>query len=118
MNKDLPLWHRIYFDACFTTVCRLIGYGGCLYPQLWDKLKPAAEAYGQRRVESATAHLLTYEQQFSVNPPPLAKVELRANVRKLCFQLLGPEPDQWEEFHKNGTNPPPNPYRKPVPKKV
>ncbi len=105
MKKELPLLDRIYADPCYTDVCRLIGYKGCVYRQLWDVLKPAIDTYGQRRVESATAHLLTYERQFAVNPPPLAPVTLRSDVREYCWMLLGPPPEKEDAFyrHPDGT---------------
>jgi hypothetical protein len=72
---------------------RLIGYQGCLYRELWENQKPAIEQFGQRRVETATAHLLTYDGQFSVNPKPLGDVKLRSEVRTLYWQLLGFPPE-------------------------
>lgn len=111
MKTAMPLWQRLYQDEVYTEVCRLIGYLGCQYRDLWQKLKPAIGKHGQQKVESATAHLLTYDKQFTVNPPPLAHVELRANVRRLCIQLLGPPPEMWDEFYANVINPPPNPYK-------
>src|SRR5262245_12058462 len=115
MRTARPLWQRIYQDEVYTEDCRLIGYLGCQYRELWDKLTPAIDRHGQQRVESATAHLLTYDKQFTVNQPPLAQVQLRAEVRRLCMQLLGPPPEKWDEFYSTVTAPPPNPYKTPPP---
>src|SRR5258708_7130702 len=93
MSKETPLLDRIYQDPCYTEVCRLIHYRGCVYRDLWTVLKPAIDKYGQRRVETAQAHLCTFEGQFRVNLPPLAPVTLRADVRNFCWMLLGPPPE-------------------------
>ncbi len=92
MQKEQPLWYRLYFDPCWTGVVRLVGYAGCLYWDLWEKFKPATEVYGQARVETATAHVLSWEGQFTCNPKPLAEVQLRSEVSKLAWQFLGPPP--------------------------
>jgi hypothetical protein len=49
-----------------------------------------------RKAESASWHLVTFEGQMTTNPKPLAEVRLRAEVRKLCWMLLGPPPDHPE----------------------
>src|SRR5262249_4607005 len=96
---------KIYFDAVYTDLCRLVGYAGCLYRELWDRLRPAVDKHGQRAVESATAHLLTWEGQFTCSPKPLVQVQLRESVRRLARPLLGPPPEEWDEFyrHPDGT---------------
>lgn len=101
MGKELSLLDRIYFDPVYTDVCRLIGYKGCAYRELWDRLKPATTKYGQQKVETATAHLLTYDGQFTCNPPPLAQVKLCEQVRGYCWQLLGPPPEKEDAFWRN-----------------
>ena len=35
---------------------------------------------------------------------------LKPGVRRLCRQLLGPAPDEWDSFYAGVANPPPNPY--------
>ena len=104
--KQLPLWHRLYNGPVFTEVARSVGYEGCLYRELWDRLKPVVERFGQQRVESATLHLLFYEGQMTVNPKPLAKVQLRSDVRSLCWQLLGPPPEMLDSFYRYGDGTP------------
>ncbi len=42
MEKEQPLWHRIYFDPIYTAVAREIGYAGCLYRDLADKIEETA----------------------------------------------------------------------------
>jgi hypothetical protein len=105
MAKEQPLWHRIYFDPVYTEIARAIGYAGCTYRDMLALLEPLGERFGKQRVESATYHLVTFEGQMTCNPKPLAQVSLRAEVRKLCWQLLGPPPETEDEFyrHPDGT---------------
>jgi hypothetical protein len=115
MHKEPPLWQRLYFDPAYAEICRAVGYRGCLYRELAGRLQPIEDQYGQQRVEAATMQLLTYEGQYSCTPRPLAHVELRTEVRKLCWQLLGPPPEypfhaeyqaQKECFEKENPAPP------------
>jgi hypothetical protein len=93
MSKDQPLWHRLYFDAAYAEVARLIGYAGFQYRELADKLEPLYQRFGKAKVESVVYQLASFDGQMTVKPPPLAKVMLRAEVKSLCWQLLGVPPD-------------------------
>lgn len=92
MQKERPLSERIYFDACYTDIVRTVGYAGMTYREWNVKLQELIQHHG-RQAESAAYHLLTFEGQMRINPSPLAKVELRAEVRKLAAQLLGLPPE-------------------------
>jgi len=101
MQKENPLTKHLYDDPCYREVARTIGYAGCVYRELWEKLAELVRQYGQQRVESATANLFRYEGQFRTNPPPLAQVQLRSDIRPLCWGLLGPPPEHpWHELFK------------------
>jgi len=116
MKHEKPLSERMYGDEVYTEIVRIIRYEGCLYRDLWTKLKPLADRFGQARVETATAHLLTYDRQFTVNPPPLAQVMLRAEARKLACGLLGLPPEHpWAEVVRQNL-PIPLPGETPEPK--
>ncbi len=101
MKKEKPLSLRIYFDDCYAAICRTIGYAGCQYRELDEKLEPLRQQFGKVRVDSATYYLVAFEGQMTVKPPPLARVELRAEARKHCWQLLGPPPEHplYYEFY-------------------
>ncbi len=118
MSKQRPLEERLYFDPCYVAIVRAIRYEGCLGRELQDKLKPVIDAFGERRVESATWQLLTCDGQGipGDKPPPLAKVQLRANVRKLAWGLLGPPPEHpWYQAFKHNERIP-LPWETPEPK--
>lgn len=102
MSKPLPLSHRIYFEPVFTEVCRVVGYAGITYRKLAEQIEELAKRFGKEKVQSAVVHLATYEGQFSVNPKPLAHVQLREEARKACWQLLGPPPEHpwFDLWHK------------------
>lgn len=102
-RKERPLSHRLYFDPVYTEVARIIGYAGCVYRDLEDKLQPLYERFDKQRVQSATYYLVTFEGQMTCNPPPLAPVQLRAEARALCRQLLGLPPEHpWYARFKSG----------------
>lgn len=101
MSKYQSLSDRMYFDPVYTEMVRIIGYAGCEYRELWDKLQPLVEQFGKPRAETAVTHLLTFDGQVGGNPKPLAQVMLRSEARKHAWQLLGPAPDHpWFELWK------------------
>jgi hypothetical protein len=91
--KQTPLWQRLYFDPVYVAVAREIGYKGCTVRELGQKIEDLSKQFEKRLVESATYHLCTFEGQMTCNPSPLAHVSLRSEVRRLCWQLLGPPPE-------------------------
>ena len=106
MKRDLPLLDRLYQEPLLQEICRFVGYFGTTFRELQRKLELLGEAYGKRRAESASWHLCSFEGQNTVKPAPLAKVELRSDVRRYCFQLLGPPPEQWDQFYRNADGTP------------
>lgn len=96
-----PLWQRLYYEACYVEIARIVGYSGLAFRDLMDRLESLHKRFGSTEVESAVYHIVTYEGQMTSNPKPLAEVKLRPEVRRLCFQLLGPAPEQMEAFLTN-----------------
>ena len=101
MAKEIPLLDRIYKDPLHQEICRFVGYFGTTFQELQRKLELLGEAYGKTRAESASWHLCSFEGQNTINPKPLAKVELRSDVRRYCFMLLGPPPETWDSHYRN-----------------
>jgi hypothetical protein len=98
MHKEKPMWWRIHFEEVYTDIVRIVGYAGLTYRDFAAKLQPLIQKYSQK-AESAAYHLVTFEGQFRADPPPLAHVQLRADVRKLCVQILGLPPEHpWYEL--------------------
>ncbi len=64
-------------------------------------LEPLEQQFGKQRVHSAVYCIVFFEGQMTCNPKPLAEVKLRPEVRRLCWQLLGPPPEQREAFMTN-----------------
>jgi hypothetical protein len=116
MQREAPLWQRIHDDPCYVEVVRAVGYGGMTYRELTELIEKLALRFSKTRVESATYHLVTFEGQTTCNPNPLAQVSLRANVRTLAWQLLGPPPEHPEADHFKSDQPWVPPWqRAPVP---
>lgn len=112
MQKELPLWHRIYFDAAYTDIVRLVGYAGLPCRDFERQLQKLIEKHG-RKAESASWHVVTFEGQMGVKPPPLAQVTLRQEARKLAWQLLGPPPEHPEHAHFQTSDPWMPPWARP-----
>ena len=100
MNKEKPLYERLYTDEVFIEFVRLIGYQGCTYRDMIARIEPLCKKFGNERLSSATYFLVTFEGDKTCNPKPLAQVSLRPDVRKLCFQLLGPPPEDWDRYYR------------------
>lgn len=99
MEKEKPLWHRIYCSPVYTDIARIVNYSGITYRDLMDKLDPLRQQFGGQSVDSAVFHLATYEGDTTCNVKPLAHVRLRDEARRLCWQLLGPPPEKLEAFN-------------------
>ena len=103
MNRAMPLWQRMYYDECYTEVVRAVGFAGCRYRELEEKLKPLVKKFGGARVEAAAYDLLTYEGQATRRPAPLEQVRLRDEARKLASGLLGLPPEHpWHDAYRRG----------------
>jgi hypothetical protein len=98
MSKERPLVEKIYFLPEYTAVARAIGYRGVVYRDLWPIIEDLGKQFGKTKVESAIYYLTTFEGQMTCNPPPLAIVRFRENVRPMMWQLLGPAPEQQDAF--------------------
>jgi hypothetical protein len=98
LPRELPILDRIYWWPEYTAVARAIGYRGVLYRDLWPIIEELAKQFDKVKVESAIYYLCTFEGQMRCNPPPLARVMFREEVRPLMWQLLGPAPEQEDAF--------------------
>ena len=105
MQKEKPLWERLYFDEAYVEIARLIGYRGTTYRAMTEMLEPLERKLGKQRVQSATYHIVTFEGKMTCNPKPLAEVTLRPEIRRLCWQLLGPPPESVEAFNRQPLTP-------------
>ena len=111
MHKEPPLWQRLYTDAAYRELVRRVGYRGCTWRELAALIEELGKTYGKQKVESASYRCFTFEGQMTCNPAPLAHVSLRADVRTLCWQLLGPPPEKLDAFY---TNPDGTPMQRPA----
>lgn len=102
--RDRPLSQRIYEDPAYTALVRFVRFTGVPYPISKYEADRLAAEYGKENMVSAAADLLNYDT--------VAKLAtLKSSVRVHCRQLLGPLPEEWDEFYANVENPPPNPYK-------
>src|SRR3954453_5633923 len=111
MKSDTAtLLNRLYFEEPYFALARIVGYLGIPATEAVEKLKPLTEKYGKPKMAAVAEAIVRVDDTAK---PPMAY--LKDHVQPLCWQLLGPPPDKWEEFYKNTTHKPKNPYIKPDP---
>jgi hypothetical protein len=93
MRKPRPLSLRLYQEPHLTAIVRLLGYDGLPAPEAKERLKPLCEQFSQERMQAAVKELVEIDSSAD---PPVAR--LSATVRRLAWQLLGPPPEQAEQF--------------------
>ena len=102
-NKQ-PLWHRLYFSEIHTEIARLVGYAGFPHDQLEEKMKDLVDRFGRKQIQDVCSELITLHFKGKEKPSGRredAEVRLKEDVRKLCWQLLGPPPEKKDAFEKN-----------------
>lgn len=92
--KRQPLSIRLYQDEALQTIARLIGYSGRSYPMSEEDTKRLYERFGKERIAAAAGELLDYDSDAKT-------AKLKPEIRKLCFGLLGPAPEQEDWFYRN-----------------
>jgi hypothetical protein len=81
------LLRRLYSDPAYIQTAHIIGYGGCGPFEFWDAAKHLpCDHQGEFRDAMFD---LTRTDRREASPP---RYELREDVKKLCWQLLGPPP--------------------------
>src|SRR5689334_6002413 len=100
MSKELSLLDKLYFREEYWQVTRIIGYAGCTPSDFWDAAKKLPR-FAQHKFESALYELTRWDKR-EASPP---RYELRDDVRRFCWQLLGPPPEDEDRFyrHPDGT---------------
>jgi hypothetical protein len=110
MIRERPLWQRLYQEEVFWETARVVGYDGFRTSETEQRIAPLVEKFGRGHVERALIHLTTW------SIPGYPSVQLRSNVRPLCWQLLGPEPGTAEYERYRSPEPFVPPWQK-LPKK-
>jgi hypothetical protein len=95
-EKVLPLSHRLYFDAAYVALTRAIRYATMPCEELRRKLAAAEKEFGIPKLDQAARELLDYDHEGKT-----LVAKLKPHVRKLCFGLLGPPPDEAADFYRN-----------------
>jgi hypothetical protein len=101
MNDRNATWYRLYFRPAYTAVARLVGYGGIPMSEMEEKIKPLVGQFHRGQVEGALYALTTY-----LPSDKKGHVQLRHDVRNLCWQLLGPPPEKVDAFYRHGDGTP------------
>lgn len=113
MKSEKPLWYRLYYEECYAAVARLVGYAGFPSADLDAKIAPLVERFGKPAVEEALRRLTTHSP-YREQPV----VKLREDVRKLCWQLLGPPPEHALRDYVRGVRATPEAEPAPKPRRA
>ena len=95
-EKVLPLSHKLYFDTAYTAVARAIRYATMPCAELRKKIAAAEQEFGTPTMDQVARELLDYDHDGTV-----LVARLKPQVRKLCFGLLGPPPEEAADFYRN-----------------
>ena len=93
----LPLWHKMYFRGHYTDIVRLVGYEGLPLAEAQAGMKELGNTHDKEMLVKACEDLLDITADF---------VRLKAETRKLSWQLLGPPPEKMDAFNKNSDGSP------------
>ena len=85
MAKEQPLAVRLYFQPHLYELAQAIGYEGLPVPAAKERVKALTAKYGKAKMLAASKELVRIDP---TTDPPTAR--LKGDVRKLCWQLLGP----------------------------
>jgi hypothetical protein len=89
------LLNRLHFDRAYTEAARIIGYGGIEMSAFWKQAKTLGIPHNKLL---SAVYDLTRTDKREEKPP---RYELRGDIRDLCWQLLGPAPEQEEAFWRH-----------------
>lgn len=79
-----PLYMRLYFQAVYYGIVRMVGYGGIPLAEARTSVRALESQFGKDKLAEAADELLDISAEF---------VRLKPEVRRLAHQLLGPAPE-------------------------
>lgn len=82
-----PLYLRLYFQSHLTEIVRLIGYADVPVDEARERLEALVTRFGNEKIVAACQEILEVD---TGKEPNVAR--LKAEVRRLAFQILGPPP--------------------------
>ncbi len=86
-RKEKELLQKMYSLPHWIAVVRLLGHKAMHMNEAREKIKPIAEEYGKEPVANACEVLV---EIFTEGKEPVAR--LKSHIRRMAFQILGPEP--------------------------
>jgi hypothetical protein len=93
-KRKKPMSLRLYDEPLLRAIVKLIGYAGIECPISEDAEARFATKHGKEAMKAAAEELVEYDTS---KQPIIAK--LKPEIRKLCFGILGPAPEQEEWFY-------------------
>src|SRR4051812_4161846 len=99
MQKERPLYDRMYTDPLLIELTRKVGYLGFPLRELADHLRELVQKHGVKKLSLALTELATYRNN---------RVMLNEKARKTAFQLLGVPPERWPAHYEHVAHRPAN----------
>jgi hypothetical protein len=88
------LSHRIYADPAYAELARTVGYAGIEFPLAAALTERLNAKHGAEKVSRALDELIDFDHAAKV-------AKLKPYVRRLCFGLLGPAPEDEDWYYRN-----------------
>ena len=106
-EREPPLYEKMYFRPHYVDLVRMIGYAGLPVQEARDRIKELTKCHEKEKLAKAC------EELFDIDAK---EVKLKANVRRLAFQLLGAPPEYKETTIAEMIGSTPRENTKPEPK--
>ncbi len=107
-KRAIPVELRLYSWPHYAAVARMVRYETLNYDDVKPYVEELERHFGADKIREAVLDVC----RVNWNTKPVT-IELRPEVRKHCFQLLGPSPEQEDEFYRHpGGTPRQRPPRK------
>jgi len=91
---------RVNNDEAYRAIVKLVGYAGTPCPLSPEKTDELNKRFGKERLMNVAAEVIEYDSSAS---PPMAR--LKPEIRKLCFGILGPTPEDEHWYYREGEQP-------------
>src|SRR5947208_16837662 len=89
MSKE-SLAMRLSQDTLLREICKIVGYVGFHFRELSTRMKALVDQHGSRKVSAALNELVVHTGWRTM---------LNPQARSLCFAILGPAPEKWDEWY-------------------
>jgi len=95
-GKQVTVGHRLYSWPEYAAVARAVRYETLFFDDVMPYFEELGRRFGQAKVQAAVNDVC----QLNRDATPVT-VHLKPEVRRQCFGLLGPTPEQEDEYYRH-----------------